>query len=126
MHDPLQRLYQTKLMLLATIFTFVGMGLLVLSRWVGTTPSWVHNLPLSEVGGALFTTGFVAIIFDYLDSKDSETRATARLRRILAEQAPAMRDAVIDGFAFHPDDLKRVSSPEVLDKISRNALAIQL
>jgi hypothetical protein len=37
-----------------------------------------------------------------------------------------MRDAVINGFAFHADDLARVPSPEVLDRITRNALAMQL
>jgi hypothetical protein len=49
-----------------------------------------------------------------------------RLRQVLGEQAPAMRDAVIDGFAFQPDDLTRVASPETLDRIARNSLAIQL
>jgi hypothetical protein len=68
----------------------------------------------------------VVVLFDYLDAQDSEQRATARLRRVLDEQAPAMRDAVIQGFAFDAEDLARVSSPEVLDGLTRNALAIQL
>lgn len=45
---------------------------------------------------------------------------------VLAEQAPAMRDAVIAGFAFNSDDPARVSSPGTLDAVVRNSLAIQL
>jgi hypothetical protein len=37
-----------------------------------------------------------------------------------------MRDAVIAGFAFEPDDLARVATPETLDKIITNGLAIRL
>jgi hypothetical protein len=45
---------------------------------------------------------------------------------VLTEEAPAMRDAVIQGFAFNADDLARVSSPAVLDDVARNVLALQL
>jgi hypothetical protein len=128
MRDPLQRLYRTKLAFLATVFTCLGIALLVGAHLAAGTPgwTWLADLPVSELGGTLFTTGLVVVAFEYLDGQDAETRAAARLRAILKEQAPAMRDAVIDGFAFDSDDLARVSSPEVLDQISRNALAIQL
>jgi hypothetical protein len=113
---------------LATVFVFLGIALLTLAKLAPNQPGldWLAIFPVSEIGGALFTTGLLAVAFEYFDAKDSETRATTRLRRILAEQAPTMRDAVIDGFAFKSDDLKRVSSPEVLDRITRNSLAIQL
>jgi hypothetical protein len=128
MRDSLQRLYETKLAFLATVFTFVGIALLVAAHLASdfAVLHWLTHLPTSDLGSALFTTGLVVIAFEYLDGKDSEERATIRLRRVLDEQAPAMRDAVIDGFAFDAEDLKRVSSPEVLDQVTRNSLAIQL
>jgi hypothetical protein len=124
MRDPLQRLYETKLALLATIFVFLGAGMLVLAHLTGW--GWLANVPVTDLGSALFTTGLVVVAFEYLDGKDSERRTNERLRRILREEAPAMRDAVIAGFALDDEDLKRVSSPEVLDQVTRNSLATQL
>ena len=37
-----------------------------------------------------------------------------------------MRDAVIDGFAFEPEDLARVATPATLDVIASNVLALRL
>ena len=126
MRSPLQRLYETKLLFLASSFTVIGIALLVVSHVLDGSQSWLVDLPLTDLGSALFTTGLVVIAFEYLDGRDGEARAARRLRRILREQAPAMRDAVIAGFAFDASDLARVSSPAVLDQVTRNALAIQL
>jgi hypothetical protein len=128
MSSPLHRLYRTKLALLATILIAVGVFLLGVSSWLthaGTTPL-LASLPLTEIGSAIFTTGLLAVGFEYLDRADAEERASQRLRQVLAEQAPAIRDAVVDGFAFSPAALTRVSSSETLDKIVRNCLAIRL
>lgn len=128
MHDPLQRLYRTKLALLATILTAAGLGLLLAERWLratGTMP-WLQAWPLTDLGSALFTTGLVVVAFEYVDGQDSEERATARLHRVIQSEAPAIRDAVIDGFAFKQDDLARVATPETLDQIIRNSLALRL
>lgn len=45
---------------------------------------------------------------------------------MLTEEAPAIRDAVVDGFAFAPESLVNVASPETLDRIAENTLAIRL
>lgn len=37
-----------------------------------------------------------------------------------------MRDAVIEGFAIHPEDLKRVANPEMLDRLASNVMALRL
>ena len=37
-----------------------------------------------------------------------------------------MRDAVVEGFAIHPEDLKRVATPELLDDIAANVMALRL
>lgn len=128
MRDPLHRLYQTKLALLATIFTVVGLALIVLARWSDGQSGWewLNRLPVIDLGSALFTTGLVAVVFSYLDGEDREVRDTERLKRVIATEAPAIRDAVIDGFAFKQEDLARVATPERLDEIVTNSLALRL
>lgn len=128
MHDPLQRLYRTKLALLATLLLFTGLGLLIFAHWVPRAAGWhwLTNWPILDIGSGLFTTGLLGVALQYFDGQDSEVRATQRLERVLAAATPAMRDAVIDGFAFQPDDLARVATPETLDKIITNGLAIRL
>lgn len=128
MASPLQRLYRTKLLFLATVCTVAGIGLLLLMRRAEQLPGWewLRGLPIIDIGSALFTAGLIVIAFEYIDHEDGEIRAVQRLRQVLGEQVPAMRDAVIDGFAFKPGDLARVASADTLDRIARNSLAIQL
>lgn len=128
MHDPLQRLYRTKLVLLATLLLFGGLALLVFGHWVQHVASWrwLANWPILDIGSGLFTTGLLGVALQYFDGQDSEVRATQRLERVLTAAAPAMRDAVIDGFAFQPEDLARVATPQTLDQIVTNGLAIRL
>src|SRR5262249_38244702 len=66
------------------------------------------------------------IFFEYVDQQDEEARETERLRRVLADASPDIRDAVVDGFAFAPDSLTNVASPATLDRVIENSLAIQL
>lgn len=128
MHDPLQRLYRTKLVLLATLLLFTGLSLLILAHWLAHSSGrqWLANLPVSDIGSGLFTTGLLSVALQYFDGQDSEVRATERLEHVLTAAAPAMRDAVIDGFAFEPEDLGRVATPDTLDKIIINGLALRL
>lgn len=128
MRNPLQSLYQTKLVLLAVVSTVLGIALLLLAHWAEHTRSgaWLANLPVTDLGSALFTTGLLAIFFQYIGDQDAEQRALQRLRRVLTEEAPAIRNAVIQGFAFNADDLAEVANPAVLDRIARNVLALQL
>ncbi|MGX7681584.1 hypothetical protein ACSMXN_22090 [Jatrophihabitans sp. DSM 45814] len=128
MHDPLHRLYQTKLALLATTLFFVGLALLILGHWLPHLNGWAWsgNWPIVDIGSAMFTTGLLGVALQYIDGQDSEDRDTARLERVLGAAAPAMRDAVIAGFAFEPQDIARVATSETLDKIVTNGLALRL
>lgn len=128
MRDPLQRLYTARLILLAVVLTVVGLALIVLVRWGSSYPywAWLNRFPVLDLGSALFTTGLVAVLFTYLDGQDNEERAEQRLARVIADQAPAIRDAVINGFAFKKEDLARVATPERLDQIISNSLALRL
>jgi hypothetical protein len=125
---PLQRLYRTKLALLAVILTVLGVAFLVLSQQANLLASapWLAWLPLSEIGSTLFGSGLIVVAFNYVSEADADERANERLRKVLKEEAPAIRDAVIDGFAFAPDSLTDVASPQTLDRVVRNTLAIQL
>lgn len=124
MRNPLHRLYRTKLALLATTSTFVGIALLFVARWDGWI--WLAALPVADAGSALFTTGLIVVAFEYIDSQDADARATQRLRAVFTEQAPRLRDAVVDGFAATPDTLTTMASAETLDRVIRNCMAVRL
>jgi len=128
MATPLQRLYRTKLLLLAVVFTVIGLVLVLAAKVIPYTVDWLWlaQLPLSELGSALFTTGLIVVGFEYVDRQDAEERALERLRQVLTEQAPMLRDTVIQGFAVEPETLAKVASPETLDQVVNNALAVQL
>jgi len=66
------------------------------------------------------------VTYNYIDGRDKEKRDDERLRRLLKESAPVFRDAVVQGFAAGTEDLKRVATPELLDDIVTNALALRL
>lgn len=123
-----QAFYKTKLTLIAVIVVVLGVALLFFEAWARQQDgwSWLAVVPVAEIGSALLGAGLIAIAFEYISREHGEAQAMHRLRTVLAEQAPAIRDAVIQGFAFDADDLARVSSPETLDQVVRNALAIQL
>lgn len=125
-----KRLRKTKAFLLATSLTLAGVLLIMLNGWVSNLNlgvwNWLHALPIGELGGTLFGAGILSTLFEYTFRKDQEEATVEQFRQIIHEQAPAMRDAVIEGFAIHPEDLKRVSNPYLLDDIAANVMALRL
>ena len=125
-----KRLRKTKAFLLATSLTLAGVLLIMLNGWVSNLNlgvwNWLHALPIGELGGTLFGAGLLSTLFEYTFRKDQEEATVEQFRQIIHEQAPAMRDAVIEGFAIHPEDLKRVSNPYLLDDIAANVMALRL
>ena len=128
MNDPRRELYKTKLTLLAILLGVAGLALMIVARVVFDDHGWhwLQNVPLDSIGSTLFIAGLLSVAMDYFDGRDREARDTERLQRVLRAEAPAIRDAVIQGFAFEPDDLARVSTPQTLDQIIQNSLAIRL
>lgn len=124
------RLRKTKAALLAVSLTLAGVLLITLSSWIAGLDlgawDWLHALPIAELGGILFGAGVLSTLFEYSFRKDQEAATMEQFRHIIAEQAPAMRDAVVEGFAIRPDDLKQVATPELLDTIATNAMALRL
>lgn len=124
------RLRKTKAALLAVALTLSGILLIMLNGWLSGLDlgpwSWLHALPLGELGGTLFGAGLLGTLFEYSFRKDQEEATVEQFRSNITEQAPAMRDAVIEGFAIHPEDLKRVANPELLDDIASNVMSLRL
>ncbi|MEV0707377.1 hypothetical protein [Nocardia aurea] len=128
MQDPLSRLRNLKLALAAVSISFVGFALMVFARWLDTQQH-LNDLaffPWGDVGATLFAAGILGIGIDFLLRRDDEERAEERLQRALRNQAPALRAAVIDGFAFNAEDLAAVATPDTLDRVMRNSLALRL
>ncbi len=130
-HDTLaSRLRKTKAALLAVSLTLAGILLIALNSWLDQLSlgnfSWLLSIPFGELGGILFGAGVLSTLFEYSFRKDQEAATAEQFRAIIKEQAPAMRDAVIEGFAIHPDDLKRVASLELLDTVAENVMGIRL
>lgn len=125
-----KRLRKTKAFLLATSLTLAGILLIMLNGWMSNLNlgvwDWLHALPIGELGGTLFGAGLLSTLFEYTFRKDQEEATVEQFRQIIHEQAPAMRDAVVEGFAIHPEDLKRVANPDLLDDIAANVMALRL
>ena len=128
--SPHHRLRRLKAALLAVSLTLAGILLMMLNAWLAPMRlgswQWLHALPLGELGGTLFGAGLLSTFFEYTFRRDQEAHTLARFRQIIREEAPAMRDAVVAGFAIHPEDLKRVATPELLDDIAANVMALHL
>lgn len=128
MINLLHQLYKTKLRLAGLVTVVAGVGLLFVAKDVATTPtlSWLVGWPTSELGTTLLSAGVIAVIFEYYARKESEAIAAERFRMVIREEAPAIRDVVLDSLAFDPDTLKDVASPERLDQIATNAIGLRL
>jgi hypothetical protein len=128
MASPLDQLYKTKLQLIAVLAVVGGIALLMLAHWADSSPlaKWLSAFPISELGSTLFATGLLAIFFEYVDRKHGDQRTDQRIRAAVRQEAPAIRDAVLDSFAFDPTALKNIASAGTLDRIVSNALGLRL
>ena len=123
------RLRKTKAAFLAAALTLAGVLLIMLNGWLSGLSlgdwSWLHALPLGELGGTLFGAGLLGTLFEYSFRKDQEAATTRQFRQIIHDEAPAMRDAVIEGFRFNTDDLERIATPKLLDELAVNSLGMR-
>ncbi|WP_024876838.1 hypothetical protein [Saccharomonospora piscinae] len=129
MANPLDQLYKTKLQLVAVIAVVGGVAGLMLAHWGSTpdAPAWLGQLPVGELGSTLFGTGLLAIFFEYVDpSSPTGKRTEQRISEAVRNEAPAIRDAVLDSFAFNAEALKGLASPETFDRVASGALGLRL
>lgn len=87
--------------------------------------SWLQSIPLTDIGSTLLVAGLVGTIFDMALRRDQEEAVKQQFRDIIREQAPAMRDAVIEGFRFDSDDLRRIATPRLLDDLAETSLGLR-
>jgi len=116
-------------MLLSCVLLVVaGIGLMVIGNRLDQGQGWafLKPLPWNEFGGILIGAGLLSVWLDHFFQRDQQAIDELRLRRLLHEQAPAMRDAVLEAFAANKEDLARVATPDTLDQIITNSLALRL
>ena len=126
-----RRLLKTKAALLAVSFTLIGVLLIMLNAWLATLSlgdwSWLHHLPLDEVGGPLLGAGLVSTILDYSYRRDQEDVAIQRTQQAIVDLSPAKLWSVLcEGLAHHPAELARLTTPERLDDAAAAIMAQRL
>ncbi|WP_174186468.1 hypothetical protein [Nocardia barduliensis] len=128
MNDALNRLLRTKKILAVVVLFVTGVGLMAFGRSLPAMRElgWLSWVPWSELGALLVGAGLLGIWLDAYFEREKQEADEARLRRLLIEHAPTMKEAVIKGFAFADDDLQRVATPKLLDEIIGNSLAMRL
>ncbi|TNC23730.1 hypothetical protein [Amycolatopsis alkalitolerans] len=128
MSHLLDQLYKTKLRFAGLLTAVVGVGFLFFSNAVASTPtfSWLVGWPLNELGTTLLSAGVIAVIFEYYARKEADERATEHFRTAIRQEAPAIRDAVLDSFAFNAEALKDIASDDTLDRIAANAIGLRV
>lgn len=128
MKDPVTQLYRTKTALVCVLLVVGGIGLMVFEGFLSGRASlhWLSALPWHELGGILVGAGLLSVWLDHFLRREQQAVEDQRLRALLKEQAPAMRDAVLDAFAANHEDLRRVATPQMLDQVITNSLALRL
>lgn len=117
------RLHRLKLILTSVLLGVFGVGFIIVGE--ADTPP-LRWLPWAELGGILLGAGLLGIWVDQFFQRDQQALADDRFRAMLDEHAPVMRDAVLAAFAAGHEDLARVATPDTLDGIATNALALRL
>ena len=126
-----RRLLKTKAALLAVSFTLIGILLIMLNARLATLSlgdwSWLHHLPLDEVGGPLLGAGLVSTILDYSYRRDQEDVTIQRTQQAIVDLSPAKLWSVLcEGLAHHPAELARLTTPKRLDDAAAAIMAQRL
>jgi len=121
------RIYRLKLIITGLLLVVLGLLLSVSTGWLESlgTPHQIVAL-LGSLSDVFLVTGAIGIAVDFFTGRDKEAADTERLRTVLKEAAPDIRNAVIAGFAETPDNMRGVATTETLDKLATNALALRL
>lgn len=114
----------------AFILVLIILGLLcanLANSLASSGDSWKTAVTLlNALSDVLIVSGAIGIALELFTGRAKDEADTERIRALLKESAPDFRDAVVEGFAVQPDDLARVASPELLDGIAKNVLALRL
>jgi hypothetical protein len=124
----LTRIYHLKLIIVGVVLVLAGLLVSLLADWLAASTCAPHLLTavLNSLSDVLLVTGAIGIAVDFFTGRDKEAADVERTRSVLKELTPEFTDAVVKGFAVGSDDLQRVASPELLDSIATNVLALRL
>lgn len=117
------RLHRLKMILTSVVLGVLGVFLIVMGESDTGLLDW---MPWTELGGILLGAGILGIWVDQFFQREQTALAEDRLRQVLNDHAPVMRDAVVAAFAAGHDDLARVSTPQTLDDLATNSLGLRL
>jgi len=122
------RIYKLKIVIVAILVACGGVGMMSLANWLEERQLAPHILiaVLNGLADAFLVAGLIGAAIDFWTQRDRDARDDARVRRLLADSAPAFTEAVVRGFASSPDDLRRVATPAILDDLAINALGLRL
>lgn len=124
----LTRIYRLKLIVVGLVLVAGGVGLSLLADQLtgGAEASHLLIAILRGLSDVLLVAGAIGIAVDFFTGRDKDAADTERTRSVLKELAPDFTDAVLKGLAVDKSDLQRVASPELLDAIATNAMALRL
>lgn len=123
----LQRIYRLKLLLIGVFLILVGLLVSFAADIVQKVgASHVLVALLGHLADALVVTGGLGIAIDFFVGRAKDEADSDRTRAVIKDLIPDFTDAVVQGFAVQPADLERVATPELLDQIATNALALRL
>ncbi|WP_328610476.1 hypothetical protein OG943_15510 [Amycolatopsis sp. NBC_00345] len=91
----LQQIYRLRLALSGVIFLAAGIIMFIVS----------HSDKLDSIALAIGGIGTVSLIFEYASRQVIDIKQRDTVREEIAAQIPAIRDAVLSGFAVSPDVL---------------------
>lgn len=121
------RLYRYKLLAVAVILLAVGLlAKIFVDRLAEAGVDHLVVALLQNLCDAMIVLGAFGIGVDYFTGKEKEAADTERTRRVVKELVPDITDAVLHGLAASPDALERVATPELLDNVASNAMALRL
>jgi hypothetical protein len=129
MKEPslLERIYRLKLLALGALLVLGGLVASIGADSLrANSSSHLLTALVQALSDVMVVTGGFGIAVDFFTGRDKDAADTDRTRAVLKELAPDFTDAVLRGFAVQLDDLRRVATPELLDAIATNALALRL
>ena len=125
MNDP-NRIQHLKLILTTVVLVIGGIALITAGELLNPDSLIERLVPWTELGGILIGAGLLGIWLDHHFKREQRDASDARLREILQDHAPALRDAMLDAFAANHQDLARVATPTTLDQITTTSLGLRL
>lgn len=123
----LTRIYRLKLLFVGALLVILGLLTSTLAEWlkIEEAPQLLTAV-VDGLSSVFLVTGAIGIAVDFFTGRDKEAADVERNRQVQKELIPDYVDAVIDAFAFKRDDVARVATPELLDDLATNALALRL